>query len=655
MAAVMRVLGWKAVGLRCPDHEIMCCNNAGQAYPVTLIQMPNGTGKTTTLALLRAAFSGNAVEWEPEKIAEYQKKNSNSKIGKFELRLLLNDRRVTIIMEFDFETGSVYYKTTRGSGQVKKFDPPPDFSRFLNSNFVNFFVFDGELAQHLLDKTHTRAESVVENLFHINVFAALKNQLQQYWDDKIQNISATESTLKKRQNKVVFLRARLVGLEKEKQALTKKKGTLSAKLTTQQDIYSQEISKEQERSHKLSKIEEQVGILKSQTREKSLEVLDIMRDPHSLSLMFANDILQLKLGLDRVKLPESAAREFFDELASESICVCGRPIDHEVGLMIRERAQQYFGSDNVALLNSIKSSIHEAVGPSTSVPAALLDSKLSDLNSVVDAKKQAQNELDELQFEAEQADPAVKAAKEEMEQLERQLSDIEDELEKFDTKDEGDSDERTFGIAAIKKRIKTSEEKLAEITETIELKRKRDALDKILTRAHTLSRSAITKELCNESNDRIRKLMPDNNILIERIESCLVLHGQEGGSVGETLSVAYAFLATLFHRSDHQLPFVVDSPAGSIDLAVRPKIAELIPKLSGQFIAFTISSERQGFVQRLKLASDSTVEFLTLFRKGSKELEKSAKKQPDCAETSDGLRVRGESFFNSFQLDEEEV
>jgi DNA sulfur modification protein DndD len=149
--------------------------------------------------------------------------------------------------------------------------------------------------------------------------------------------------------------------------------------------------------------------------------------------------------------------------------------------------------------------------------------------------------------------------------------------------------------------------------------------------------------------------MPDNNILIERIESCLVLHGQEGGSVGETLSVAYAFLATLFHRSDHQLPFVVDSPAGSIDLAVRPKIAELIPKLSGQFIAFTISSERQGFVQRLKLASDSTVEFLTLFRKGSKELEKSAKKQPDCAETSDGLRVRGESFFNSFQLDEEEV
>ena len=61
MPAIMRILGWKAHGLRCPDHEIDCTDTDNNVHSVTLIQMPNGTGKTTTLALLRAALSGAAV------------------------------------------------------------------------------------------------------------------------------------------------------------------------------------------------------------------------------------------------------------------------------------------------------------------------------------------------------------------------------------------------------------------------------------------------------------------------------------------------------------------------------------------------------------------------------------------------------------------
>ncbi len=165
----------------------------------------------------------------------------------------------------------------------------------------------------------------------------------------------------------------------------------------------------------------------------------------------------------------------------------------------------------------------------------------------------------------------------------------------------------------------------------------------------------ITTELCEQANARISELMPHNSISIDRIEQNLILEGQEGGSVGETLSIAYAFLATLFHRSDHQLPFVVDSPAGPIDLAVRPKIGELIPNLTGQFIAFTISSERARFIAPLKRASHTEIQFVTLFRKGSEELELEAHEKGDVLETEDGLNVTGEDFFNDFQLEEEEA
>jgi len=148
--------------------------------------------------------------------------------------------------------------------------------------------------------------------------------------------------------------------------------------------------------------------------------------------------------------------------------------------------------------------------------------------------------------------------------------------------------------------------------------------------------------------------MPDNAIRVKQVDRCLQLMGQEGGSAGETLSVAYAFLATLFNRVEHQLPFVVDSPANPIDLRVRAKVAALIPMLAHQFVAFTISSERQGFTQALESAVTEPIQFLTLFRKGPADLEEHAHSQPEITETLDGLLVQGKEFFSTFHLEEED-
>lgn len=70
MAETLQIVKWKAEGFRCPDHEIIFLGEDDKIRPVTLIQMPNGTGKTTTLELLRAALSGSASEgqWSKERI-----------------------------------------------------------------------------------------------------------------------------------------------------------------------------------------------------------------------------------------------------------------------------------------------------------------------------------------------------------------------------------------------------------------------------------------------------------------------------------------------------------------------------------------------------------------------------------------------------------
>jgi DNA sulfur modification protein DndD len=657
MSTTMRILGWKAEGLRCPDHEINCCRDDGQTYRVSLIQMPNGTGKTTTLQLLRAAISGSAAadRWSPSAVKELKKRGSDNSHGSFVLRLLLDRRRVTVIMAFDFEAGKISYKTTRGHGQVNGFDPPHDFRRFMNDNFAKFFVFDGELAQDLLDRDQVQADSVLEALFQISAIRSISAKIQTYWDESTRHVSATEERgLARRQNRLKVLRDRLAYLEGERNRLISAREERASNLERQRQRYDQEIKKEEARAQRIASATARVEKLEAAVREDSLEILETLRDPHAVSSVFAEMLQNFKLGLDRVKLPESAAREFFEELADELECVCGRMIDDDIRAVIRSRANGYLGSDDVSLLNSMKTLIFDAVGPSSDRAEKDLRKTLGELDDVIANAREAQNELESLRLEAE-AEPAVRRAKEKIEELEEAITNTDALLERFESKEDTANDSDIWGIEVVARRLKDAEDKLAEITRTIRLKVKRDILVTVIEVAYQRGRDGIARDVCAQANERIAELLPYNQIVIDRVDQCLILSGQEGGSVGENLSVAYAFLATLFNRSEHQLPFVVDSPAGPIDLAVRPKIGELIPKLTGQFIAFTISSERENFVPGLKQASGGDIQFLTVFRKGSEALEGMGRATSNFLESSDGFVVHDEALFNNFQLDSEDA
>ena len=653
MPIQMSILGWKSEGLRCPDQEIDLCDSKGKPHKVSLIQMPNGHGKTTTLYLLRAALSGSATEAFPPDIKGLKKKQGGTDHGRFEVRLALNDQRVTIIMYFDFENGSASYKTTRGKGQAEGFDPPTDFRRFMNENFVNFYIFDGELAESLLDNEKTNAEAVVEHLFQINKLSTLSRKIGDYWYDKSQGDTASDQGHSTRTTKVTRLRTRLKKLRGEKKKLEKEKKEIETQLAKQKNEYQKELEKETKLSEMMAAAEKKLAKSEESVRAHALQTLDLITAPYALSTKFADAMYELKNSLDRVKLPESAAREFFVELADEEECICEREIDPDIRKVILRRASNYLGSDDVSLLNSIKSSVEEVVGRSRTEDEKDLNKKLKELDKFVLVEQSARNEIDELTHQAGQSDPAVKKAGDKIGKLKRELEKLGDDLEKYESENDKRGHEDTFGIGVIEHRLKMAEQKLAQITQTIKLKNKRDVLTKILAQAESEAKAGITSEVCKEANARIRELMPHNDISIEKIDRCLVLEGQAGGSTGEQLSIAYAFLSTLFHRSDHQLPFVVDSPAGPIDFDVRPEIANLVPKLSKQFVAFVISSEREKFVSHVKEACNKPLKYITQFHKGPKQLERIAKKESSYSETFDGICVQGEEFFNNFQLDDE--
>jgi DNA sulfur modification protein DndD len=653
MATKIRILGWEASGLRCPDHKIDLSLKDNAPHSISLIQMPNGTGKTTVLDLLRAAMSGAAEKWGTDDVAKYAKKNGGVSRGSFTLRLVLDERLMTLVMLFDFNAKRVFYKTTYGAGREEKFAPPYKYRKFMSENFVKFYVFDGELAQQLLDRTKTDAETVVNDLFQISALKTLSQRVEDFWNDKTKDKTAKKGRgYSRRKKKRDTLNDRLKEQKANYAFYKKRKEDLEAELKVWDDRFHDEVQKNDELSKRLVEADRDVDFQNDQVHSQSKGLLDQIREPHAVSVVFAKQIRNLKLGLDRVKLPESAAREFFEELADEDTCVCGRPIDESNRAEIIRRSGQYLGSDDVSLLNVIKTAVDESIKePFDRTEQALLD-ELHQLGQSVSERQQANMVRDEIRIEAENSDPEAKKARDEIVKIKGDLDMVQTELDYFfDGKELGE--EHTTDLDVLEKMLEKAETKLAEVTETLELKQKRDVLKAILDDAFRAAKRDVIVDVCEDANKQIDVLMPNNHIRIESINKSLILEGQSGGSAGEELSIAYGFLSTLFGRSDHQLPFVVDSPAGPIDLAIRPEIGMLIPKLSGQFIAFTISSERESFVPSLKKASENAVQFITLFRKGKTDIDSKALLTDEYYETKDGIQVIGEEFFNEFQLDKE--
>ena len=127
-------------------------------------------------------------------------------------------------------------------------------------------------------------------------------------------------------------------------------------------------------------------------------------------------------------------------MADEAECICGRaPIDAEIAETIRTRANQYLGSEDVSLLNSMKSSIKDAIGDTPGEYEVDLNTRMESLSSVVREELDARNNLDSLKFEAEQSDPAVKRARVDIENLRNEIKDINVKLEKFESKDQNTS------------------------------------------------------------------------------------------------------------------------------------------------------------------------------------------------------------------------
>lgn len=206
---------------------------------------------------------------------------------------------------------------------------------------------------------------------------------------------------------------------------------------------------------------------------------------------------------------------------------------------------------------------------------------------------------------------AKRFAKDTIEELIRLISIARDELERIESKDENDASlTEENNLHKADQKFKYYEQEIAKATRTNTALRKKELVDSLVNEIKLQATTALKQEIVRKTNEKLRRVIVDDYVEIESIDRYIKLKGRDGASEGQTLSIAYCFLGTLFEDSELEFPFIIDSPTGKMDFEKRQAVADIIPLVFNQMIAFVQSAEVERFADRFYANPDS--QYLTV-------------------------------------------
>ena len=572
----------------------------------SLVQMPNGTGKTTTMELIRAVLSGQSLTVED--VRGFRADDTVTD-GTFELGLLIDDTRHRLTLAFDFESGGYQYSTLRpkerGGGRELGRVLPVGLKYLLKPDFTRLFVFDGELAKQIREVDKAEADRAIKTLYQLDELGALRLRVENVVA-KRQDAAASVSSAKSPKG----LTQRRNALNGAKEVLSKLERKL-AKLKRRETEFNQEADKAKARIKAYiaengdMRAEEQeidseagaIGIALQSAVDKAMRAF---RLPATLSTTTRSRLSDLGKTLTNARLPKSVSSEFFSELAQKDTCICARPIGVAERASIYLRKDKYLAQDQIAAISTMKEKLNNSGEPETPFQSAC-----DTLREQIEARKineWRRNKL--IQSLADADDGEVAGLRERLGQINTELDGLHAAIEKLETKDlvrqqlHGCRPENNIPLA--KKRVAECQKKLEVASKSYRLARQRDVLVRQLNGIEKRTLEALRETIRSETNKRLETLVQMEQLQVSRIDGALMLASdrvaeRKGVSEGQSLSVAYAFLTSLLSEAPFELPFIVDSPAVSLDIDVRREVGRIIPDLFEQMIMFVISSEQAGF------------------------------------------------------------
>lgn len=620
----MQVLirGWSARNLRGGLRELDI-DLGDPPSRWTLIQMANGMGKTTTMTLLRLVFSNEAIP--PSQVLELR--GGSGPEGSFEVRLLIDGKSYRLGFEFDFRDGSAHRYTVRAGardgGKVPGRVLPPELADLLTPELTRLFVFDGELARTIRDMKQQTADNAIRSLYRLGQVTGLRGAVDQIVDLEQRRAAAMTSASEERgltrlrnaRDDAAKVKRRLEKEVRSTLALLESRRTDRARLEAAVEERLNEDEGIRERLEELNRRELLLGV---ETNALSGETLSLMRHPPQVHPRMLERLQFLGGRLFELKLPETISTEFFRDLAGKKFCVCGRELGHEQREHILKESHRYLAQDQISVINQMKLALRESQGD-----VGQFATRIGQLSEKLRERQALKGERDRLELER------VGEGDEDMDRLRRQLAECRSEIERLEAQHERLTTkdahrQRTLRLSwesnlpMCAAELKDREDKLTVATNTRSFKLKAELMKGLITDFERRALARLRERVRVRTNEKLHQIARTERLEVARIAGGLEISGpgvgaKAGVSEGQSLSVAYAFLTSLLSEAPYRLPFVVDSPAVSLDNVNRREVGRLIPPFFDQMIMFVISSEREGFGDTF-YDREGEVRFFTVLR-----------------------------------------
>lgn len=614
----IKFLGWRSEGMRCPDAEL----KFEKGNIVDVIQMNNGTGKTTTLELIQIALSGPDIDHSDSRDVILKSNpgdyvHMNSQKGYFEVDMAFDEDLYTFRIEIEKNSDKIKFSTTSPliGGKNSGYMPPDEVAPFLSIDFVKIIVFDGEKAESLFEDGEV-AKDTIDTLCQFNILDKAKNTTENYIKAKLKADGLGAGV---KANETIAIK----DYEKYSDRLK------TAKL--QRDKLDKEIKK-QEAEYK--KLDEKVGAIKanSEKYKEQFEAIKTARDKlkediaeckNSILMelqnpMQANESIKKQLvnftsHLEKLRLPGSVAGPFFRELSEEPNCICGREIGVEQKKIILDNEKKYLNDSTQGTLNTIKEEV---------ISAKDYEDKLSIL---IENLRKADKESQRLMTEEKKMEMTIangdKGFEDDLKKvvlLEKAIEDNLDILKAFDCPNDASllnsPIDEIYSIATLIKQVDHLEKEVSQKKEAYQLLAARKIFDEIIDETVTNASKFILENI-KESSQKLLDVVlesADPPIKIKAIDRYIKLN-RPNVSQGQRLATAYVFITSALKYAKVEVPLVVDSPVGKISNDIREELGAAIPQLTSQFITFIIDSEKPVFLEKLHENAKSKASYTTIF------------------------------------------
>lgn len=607
----MSILGIEYKNIRkISELKLSFVDANGKAIKNNFVMMANGTGKTTTMELIKGLMDGSAADWSAKKIKTFAPTTSHSDVGVFSIAVKFDERQYKYFLYMNYKTGTANIKTTTTTlgGMEDGRHLPDALKGIFTPEFVRRFVFDGEQAEKTMDSSSNEAEETIRYLYRLDELDEIIATNQRILSE-IQDAEGSKGSKSSLSN----LRTRQEGVKTTISKLQKRAAHLRKDIKTFEDERKEKITQRDalDKNYETLNQEKQEILNLQQHNKDSIdaqisEIIRLSKSPYLISQEFCDRMYGLGSSMTKLKLPKTISKDFFVELAHAKDCICGRCIGESEKKTILENAEKYLGSDQQSVLNAIKSSLM----------ACSYDSSLSDAFTELSKLREEANRLQtRLNTNAEKL---LKAGGEDAAKLKARIDELEKhiavskyQLDIIESKDEN-NEELTEDNNLYKAQLlyKDYEHKIASATRTNAALYRKEVVESLVFAIKEQATAELKKEIIRKANEKIQKVITDDFIEIDNIDRYIKLKERSGASQGQTLGIAYCFLGTLFEDSELEFPFIIDSPTGSMDFDKREAVADIIPKVFNQMISFVQSAEVKRFADRFYENPDA--QYLTI-------------------------------------------